>query len=395
MSQKSQKNLKNKNVREYLLKNDVEIVPRKKQGRWAMTAGVCSGNFKTLFLLNILCLFFFLPTIVLVSYRDNQIASLASAYPFTQNVFNGSPVFPILKGAIEQISLYADRYLMLGVLAFAVIGSLAVSGLFYLMRNLLWTNGRYRTKDFFVGIKKNYLMILALSLIYSVFLCGSIYMIAYANCMRAIGGSWFFVMMKIASYIIIVVFGMVYLYACTFTVNYKANLWRLIVNGFKFTFTFIIPNIFMLLFSLIPFILLMLINSSFLNMLLMLTVMIIGFVFFSLSWTSYNMYVFEKVVKSKNLYTAKEVAEKNKKKEKNKSKETTVVDEEYFDEIGNNYSMKGIKPITDESLTLHELPESFSRNDLIKLEESKKKMQSDSDEYRQNYTEDKDEGDNE
>ncbi len=395
MSQKKKKNTKNKNVREYLLKNDVEIVPRKKQGRWSMTAGLCSGNFKNLFLLNMLCVFFFLPTIVLFSYRTNQISVLASAYPFTQNVFNGSPVYPVMKGAIEQISIYADRYLMLGVLAFAVIGSLAVSGLFYLMRNLIWTNGAYKTKDFFVGIKKNYLTVLALSIIYSLVLCGSIYMIGYANYMKAIGGGWLFTAVKVASYVIMFILGMVYLYACTFAVNYKANLWRLIVNGFKLTFTFIVPNVLMLLFSLIPFILLLLINSSFLNMLLLLTVMVIGFVFFSLSWTSYNMYVFEKVVKSKNLYTAQDLAVNEKAKSKKNVKKEAAVDEEYFEEIGNNYSMKGVKPITDEDVSLHELPQTFSRSDLVKLEESKQKMQSDSDEYRQNYAEDKGEGNDE
>ena len=107
------------------------------------------------------------------------------------------------------------------------------------------------------------------------------------------------------------------------------------------------------------------------------------------------MYVFEKVVKSKNLYTAQDLAVKEKAKTKKNVKKEAAVDEEYFEEIGNNYSMKGVKPITDEDVSLHELPQTFSRSDLVKLEESKQKMQSDSDEYRQNYAEDKGEGNDE
>jgi len=97
------------------------------------------------------------------------------------------------------------------------------------------------------------------------------------------------------------------------------------------------------------------------------------------------MFVYEKVVKSKNLYSAKEVSELNKGKAKNVTEQSQTLDENYFEQMGNNYSMKGVKPITDEDVSLRELPTNFSREDLIKLEESKRKMQTDSDEYQKNY----------
>lgn len=387
MKTNSAKKTNNKNVREYLLKNDVEIAPKKKKGRWAMTAGVCSGNYSKLFLLNMISIIFFLPTIIALVYRNGQISTLASSYPFTQNVFIGYPVYPVLKGTVEQISMYANRYLMLGFLAFAVIGSLAISGIFYLVRNLIWTDGNFRTKDFFKGIKKNYLMVLALSVLYALILCVATYLIGYSDYMRALGGNWFFILLKVASIIIVVILSMVYLYAVTFTINYKANFFLLIKNAFKLTFTFIIPNTFMLLFACLPFILYSLIKVSILNMLLMFLLMIMGFVFFSIVWNSYSMFVYEKVVKSKNLYTAKEVSELNKDKAKKVTEQSQTLDENYFEQMGNNYSMKGVKPITDEEMGLHELPTSFSREDLIRLEESKRRMQTDSDEYQKNFDE--------
>ncbi len=344
-----------------------------KQNRWSMTMGLLSGNLSKLILLNILILVFLLPTLSLILKRTLQISELALSYPFNQNTGIGYPFYPSVVGLAESVQMSANIYLYLAILAFAVLGSFAVAGGFYFMRNFIWSNGQFVTKDFFRGIKKNYFPILVVTLLYSLILCLCIYSIGFSEYLHAVNGKWYFILTKISAILVIAVATVIYMYCCSFIVTYKTSVFGAIKNAFKITFSFTIPNFVMALFSLIPILLTFMgsTTSGFGTIVLML-ISFFGFVFILLAWSSYSQFVFDKTINGIVDKTEKMLPEN--KVSKFKKEEPT--DKQF------------VKPIND-SVTIEHLPEMFSRKDLEKLEESKRAMREDSDKY---YNEHKEKG---
>jgi len=349
-----------------------------KQNRWSMTLGLLSGNFTKLILLNLLILLFMLPTIALILQRNMALSNLATNYPFMQNTGVGYPFYPSMIGLAEVLQLSANRYFYLAFACFAIIGSLAVAGGMYFMRNFVWSNGQFVTKDFFKGIKKNYLLILIVSVIYALILCLCLYSMAISDYFYALNNKWYYIASKVSAIIIIALFTIIYMYCCAFIVTYKVNLWQAIKNSFRFTFSFFIPNVLMALFALIPFILTFFTNStsSMMGTIVIMLISFFGFVFVLLVWSSYTQFVFDKTVNGVVDNTEKRLPEN--KKSKN-AKET---------EVQEPTSKKYVKPVTD-NVVIEQLPEMFSRKDLQKLEESKRAMREDSDKY---YKEHKEKG---
>lgn len=336
------------------------------QNRWSMTMSLLSGNLSKLILLNILILLFLLPTLALVLKRSISIQELALNYPFNQNTGLGYPFYPSVVGLAESVQMSANVYFYLAFLAFAVLGSFAISGGFYFMRNFIWSNGQFVTKDFFKGIKKNYLHILVVTILYSLILCLCVYSIGFSDYLYAVKGKWYFILTKISSIIIIAVCTVIYMYCCSFIVTYKSNVFSAIKNAFKITFSFTIPNFVMALFSLIPIILTLLSGdtSSGFGTIIIMFISFFGFVFILLAWSSYSQFVFDKTINGIVDKTEKMLPENR--VSKFKKEEPT---EKQF-----------VKPIND-NVTIEHLPEMFSRKDLQKLEESKQAMREDSDKY--------------
>ncbi len=346
-----------------------------KQNRWSMTLGLLSGNFSKLILLNLLILLFALPTIALILQRNMALSDLATNYPFMQNTGIGYPFYPSMLGLAELLQISANRYYYLAFASFAVLGSLAVAGGFYFMRNFIWSNGQFVTKDFFRGIKKNYLLILAVSILYAIVLCLCLYSISISDYFFALNNKWYYIASKVSAILIICLFTIVYLYACSFIVTYKVSLWKAIKYAFKFTFTFFIPNVLMAIFALIPILLTFMTSSSgsMMGTIVIMFISFFGFIYLLLVWSSYSQFVFDKTINGIVDNTEKHLPEnKVAKNSVNQEKEVT--------------SKKYVKPVTD-NVKIEHLPEMFSRKDLERLEESKRAMREDSDKYYKEHKE--------
>ena len=98
-----------------------------------------------------------------------------------------------------------------------------------------------------------------------------------------------------------------------------------------------------------------------------------------LVWTDYSHWVFDKFIndkvpgakKNRGIYKANASEEDG---------ETLPIEKSKIKE-------KHVKPITDYDVEIYELPTSFSRRDLEKLEETKEAMRRDSDKYSEEYIE--------
>ena len=137
-------------------------------------------------------------------------------------------------------------------------------------------------------------------------------------------------------------------------------------------------NVFFTALALIPFLLFVLGDIFMLIGLLM--ILLFGFSYFLLVWTNYCQWAYDKFINDR-------VSGAQKRKgmyEKIKADNTGAL-KKYKEQLSlatrSSLNSKPIKPITDDDLTIAELPTSFSRKDIEKLNESRQVLYDDHAKY--------------
>ena len=123
--------------------------------RWELGWDVFKTNKGKMCGLNLLTLVFLLPSLFLLLLRFVLKANYTQAYPFAQNVALAYPFFPSTAGLESNLSMLINVEVFKFVFIAIAIGAVGISGGFYVMRNLVWTEGVIVTSDFFKGVRKN------------------------------------------------------------------------------------------------------------------------------------------------------------------------------------------------------------------------------------------------
>lgn len=346
--------------------------------RWELGWDVFKTNTGKMCGINLLSLLFMLPVIALFLFRWASKTINTSVYPFSQNMGLSYPIFPTSAGLEAQLSFYLNieffKYIIIGV----AVGAVAISGGFYVMRNMVWAEGVMVTSDFFKGVKKNYFVVLLSLLLYTVVMILSVLSINMADMMIASneGATWVLISAQVVTWIIIAIATIMVLYMITLGINYKLSFGKLLRNSFILTIALIPTNIFFALFAAVWFIVIFL-GFQFLSVIGVILCLIWGFSLFMLIWTNYSHWVFDKFINDK-VPGAKKNRGIYKQNASEDDGEPIVIEK-------SKYKEQHIKPITDYDVELYELPTSFSRKDLEKLEETKEAMRKDSDRYSEEH----------
>lgn len=339
--------------------------------RWELGWDIFKTNTGKLVGLNLLMLLFFLPVLALVLLRYLQVNYLAYQTPFSQNLGLGYPAFPTMAGLTEYIYLSANFQSFMFLPLAAAIAAVGLSGGMYCMRNFVWAEGVSVGSDFWSGVKKNFWQIFFVTIAYSVIMFLSIMSISYSDFLRANGSTnWLLVASNVISYFMALFCTIVFLFALTLSVTYKLKFTHLIRNSFIMAIALIPLNLFFAAFALVSIILLML-GGIFATLGGVLFVLF-GFSLFALVWTNYSQWAFDKFINDKVPGAVKNRGIYSKNAEENEAD---------FSFERSTLGKRHIKPITDYDVEIAALPESFSRADLQRLEESKAAMRQDSDAY--------------
>ena len=349
--------------------------------RWALGWDLIKTNIGKIVKINLLLLLFVFPIFLLLYLRSLLISAEASFSPFSQNLGIGYPIYPFMSGLSEQIIIKTDMFVffLLFILVFYV--SVGIAGGFYVMRNLVWTEGVFVVSDFWNGVKKNYKNTLLLSLLYTLFLVLSLISINTSNYQIAINpnNSVMFTIVKVISYIFIAIFSCVYLFSLSLNVTYKLKFFQIVKNAFIFTIAMLPINVFFMALTCVPFVLLLFSKTSIVFSFGIIAVGLISMGIAILIWTNYCQWVFDESINDK-------VAGAKKNRGIYKKDASEVSDQFVYQK--SKFASKPIKPITDYDIEIVELPTSYTRDDLIRLEESKKRMIEDSDRYVQEHLND-------
>ncbi len=221
---------------------------------------------------------------------------------------------------------------------------------------------------FFHGIKANFLPFLWSSLFAGVSLFLVMANVGIYNNITDIHIAWRVVGIAVSVIQFVLLLSM-FIFLTTQAVTYKLKTWALIKNSFLFAIALLPTNILMLILSAIPVVLVMIL-PGFLSMFGLLIFALFGFAYIILVWTVYAHWAYDKfindrvegAVKNRGMYKKTEEDEKAAAERDRKNKN-----------IRFNNPKKRAKKITsiDEGETFTPLPTSFSRADLMKLEQEK------------------------
>lgn len=353
--------------------------------RWELGWDVFKTNKGKLFGLNLLTLLFCLPLVALFVMRYMLKTVDIAIFPFTQNMGIGYPAYPATSGLQAQLALNVNveffKFVIIGVAFLAI----AVSGGFYVMRNMVWAEGVMVVSDFFKGVKQNYFVVFFSLLFYTIIMAASVLSINMASVLIATGSGikWLLIVAQVFTYVIIAIATMMVFYMITLGITYKLSFGALIRNAFILSIALVHTNVFFIAFSAVWFLFLLL--GKAVPLLLVIGIFIVfiwGISLFMLVWTDYSNWVFDTYVndkvpgakKNRGIYKPAATAD-------NADDENAVIER-------SKLTSRPIKPITDTEVEIYELPTSFSRADLQKLEETKEAMRRDSDKYAEEHKND-------
>lgn len=348
--------------------------------RWELFWDIFKGRFWKLVIINLLILIFFIPVALMFFMRSNAISNLGALYPFSQNFGIGYQAPLSMVGYAENIVFTVDSMIYLFMPVALVIAAIGVSGGAYVIRNMVWTEGIFVANDFWRGVKQNIKQIIAVALVYSLVFYLTNLSVAFADQFLAVGinNSWLFVVSKVLAYIFLVFYSMMTFHMITMSVTYELKFRQLLKNSFLFTIALLPQNILFLFLGLLPF-LLLLFGGIFMAIGLIL-ILLMGFSLFFLIWTDFCQWSYDRFVNDKI-----EGAQKNRGIYEKVKESNSLALQKYREQVArtavSSLSSKPIKPITDDELQLAELPESFNRKDIERLNESKQRLIEDHERY--------------
>ncbi len=362
--------------------------------RWSLFWDIMKGRFGKLVIVNLLVLLTFLPLIALFVWRYLLVLVQGATGPYGGGLGVLYPMIPDITGTAEMSMLRIDLLIYALLIPAAAIASIGISGGMYIIRNMIWTEGIFVANDFWRGVKRNYFNVLEATLFFSVLLF-SVVCTNNLSALYSVTGQpnhWMLVVAQVIGYILLILSIFVALWMITLGVNYKQTPWQLFRNALIMTIGTLPQTVFFAAIALLPFFLMLL--GSFFMMLGVVALIFISFSFFMLVWMDYSQWAFDRFINptigvktgrglyNKNQSTAERDAASD------RAAEESEAMREYRREIlahgKSKIVSRPIRPI-DDGVEIYQLPESFTREDLQRLRESRETMEEGVREYEEEH----------
>ena len=355
-------------------------------GRWSLFWDIFKGRFSKLVIVNLLMVVFCIPFIAVYFLRYMMLVGQGTLLP-SNTLGVAWPAVPDIAGLEQQMILSTNLLWGALLVVAALIAGIGIAGGIYVIRNMVWTEGIFVANDFWRGIKINAVVVIQSTLFYGILLYFFTISIDAASVVIATGSgnNTLMVISQVFCYIAIALLTMMYLWMLSMGANYKLKFFRLLKNAFLMTFGMIFHNILFVALMAIPLILVLL--GSFFAMFGYIILILFGLSYALLVWLDYSQWVFDKYFESKReggkinrgIYP-----KAGKGGEQSKAVQQYEQAAEEAAKIKSDLASRPIKPITDD-LTVYELPDSFSRDDLKKLRASKEAIVEDTEKYAEEH----------
>ena len=366
--------------------------------RWALFWDIFKGRFGKLVLVNLLMLVTFLPLAAVIVWRILAMGTQQIVGPYGAGLGVGYPVIPNVSGVAEMTVFEMDLLFFVLFIPAGAIAALGISGGGYIIRNLIWTEGIFVANDFLRGIRRNYWNVLEAVLFFTIFLFLARTMGNLADWLIAAGSpmAGWLIASKIVGYILMAFALLVAMWMISLGISYKQGPWALFRNAVVMMVGTLPQTLFFVACAAWPIFLTMF-GGSFFTVIGLLLLIFLAFSYALLVWLDFSQWAFDKFVNpNMGIATGRGLYNKDKAPRPaaavvNNSASDSAAMREYRRMIvaqgKSKLVCRPIKPIDDE-LEVYQLPESFSRDDLQKLRESKQAIEDDTKAFEEEHKND-------
>ena len=369
--------------------------------RWSLFWDIFKGRFGRLMLTNLLILVTMIPLVFVIGWRYLDFTVKGTSAIFGSGLIVGYPVIPDISGAAESMVLFGDLLFFGLMVVSSFIAALGISGGMYIIRNLIWTEGIFVANDFLRGIKRNYWNVLEALLFFTIVLffarsMGNLADFIIASGASGVSAGWL-TASKVIGYVFVAFSALVCYWMISLGVNYKQGPWALFRNAVVMTVGTFPQTVFFALLSLWP-VLLAIFGGGIFMMIAIIILLLFGFSYALLVWMDYSQWAFDRFINpNAGIATGRGLYSKDKKTPAagGRTAPGAGLDSEAMREYKRQIVAQGksklvcrpIKPLDDE-LEVYQLPDSFSREDLQKLRESKSAIEEDVKAYEEEHKDD-------
>ena len=366
--------------------------------RWALFWDIFKGRFGKLVLVNLLMLVTFLPLAAVIVWRILAMGTQQIVGPYGAGLGVGYPVIPNVSGVAEMTVFEMDLLFFVLFIPAGAIAALGISGGGYIIRNLIWTEGIFVANDFLRGIRRNYWNVLEAVLFFTIFLFLARTMGNLADWLIAAGSpmAGWLIASKIVGYILMAFALLIAMWMISLGISYKQGPWALFRNAVVMTVGTFPQTLFFVACAAWPIFLTMF-GGSFFTVIGLLLLIFLAFSYALLVWLDFSQWAFDKFINpNMGIATGRGLYNKDKAPRPaaavvNNSASDSAAMREYRRMIvaqgKSKLVCRPIKPIDDE-LEVYQLPESFSRDDLQKLRESKQAIEDDTKAFEEEHKND-------
>ncbi len=341
--------------------------------RWKFGYQVFRAYIGKMIILNLLLLVFSAFLLYLLLNRNMQLSGLYVSAPFSANLGFGYMPYTQLAGLKHNIVLSTNLFLCKRLPIAGLLLGFGLAGGLYVMRNILWLEEVSVFKDFFKGIAKNFNVVI-ITLIYSLIMSVCIMAITYADFAMATGiGQTWHTIAKIASYVSICLFTLMFLNGVVMTVTYKVSVLGFFKNTIIISFLLLPINVFIMAIAAIPFLLTFF--GGVFAMVGYIIIVVFGLSYILLVWTNYSHWIYERFLAGNTTYEQSADNEKAKAEAERREAHQKVVRE--------RLASLPIKPFTEDDPQIRVIPSVYTLADVEATEKSILAMREDSDKYYQ------------
>lgn len=295
---------------DYLVKNYQE------GGRFKLFSNVFFGKMGNMAKVNWWMVLFVLPVLAALIFMMYKAYDYATYTPFSANYGLGYPVISDSEEVYAELIYKNNIFRALLLIPCIIIAFIGLAGAFNVIKYESLGYNTKVSKEFFKGIKNHFVPFMWLGLVNALlYLSLEFALNFYGN--PDLHLAWKII--TIAVNVLALIFSLtVSFYAMTQEVMYNLPFGKLLKNSLHFTVSFVVQNLIIFVFSMIPVGLLFLLNASLLvQMLIIMALAMVGVSYIVCVWTVYGHYVYN-LIFSAVIEQNKPAKVKNKKKAKAK-----------------------------------------------------------------------------
>ena len=352
--------------------------------RWSLFWDIFKGRFGKLVLVNLIMVVTILPLAALIVWRMLALGVEGTVGPYGAGLGVGYPILPELVGYAEMSMFQADLLFFALFIPAGAIAALGISGGMYIIRNLIWTEGIFVANDFLRGIRRNYWNVFEAVFVFTLILFIARTMGNLSDWLVALGvnGAGWLIASKVMGYIFVALAVLICFWMISLGISYKQGPWALFRNAVVMTIGTFPQTVFFAALATFP-VFITIFTTGFFSIIMLLILILFGVSYALLVWLDYSQWAFDRFI-NPNMGIATGRGLYNKEKGKESAAPAAPADSAAMREYRRLIVAQGksklvcrpIKPI-DDDLEVYQLPDSFSRDDLAKLRESKQAIEDD------------------